>query len=193
MAHSKKEKNNSPSESARIKWDLLKENTVVILGKYEEGEHKDFLDNIATIISTRGYTPILLEEMYEVKKGTPRQAIYNIISSCNFVIADDSEASGETLELEYCRNCGATTAIISRFYNDNWQRSTFMTADFEIHSLDFKIFKINCDVNNMTELEKHVTSIINWKIKRKKEIVEKIQKKHDEYERAVGKKKHQKK
>ncbi len=172
--------------------EKLKEKMVVLLGCYIV-EHLEFLKIIQTILEVKfQYKSIILEDMYNlgdgttISKETPRQIVHNIISSSNFVIADDTVPSGESLELEYCRNCGAITAIICRYHNNIWQRSTFMTSDFTIHSLDFKKFNVVPSRNaskNLKEIEKMLNSIIKWKDARKKEIHDKMKKAYEEYQK----------
>jgi len=172
---------------AKRKLEEVKENTVVLLGCYN-GEHKTFLENIGTILQVDyGYGPMLLEEFYKVPSETPRQAVHNIISSCNFVIADDTVPSGESLELEYCRNCGAVTAIVCRFHEKQWSRSTFMTCDFSIHSLDFEIFKFNSKVYKMDEIKKLVKRIVKWKNDRKAEIARRMKIEEANYKKHAKK------
>jgi len=169
-----------------------KEKMVVLLGCYKE-EHLIFLKNVKTILDVKfGYQSIILEDLYNIGDGstisneTPRQILHNLISSSNFVIADDTVPSGESLELGYCRNCGAITAIICRYYNETWQRSTFMTSDFTIHSLDFEKFNFMPDSNttiNSKKIEELLFSITKWKDARKKRIQEQLKDAYEEYNR----------
>jgi len=88
---------NDCNDLSKVKESLegFKNKVVVLLGRYK-GEHKKFLENIKTVLEVEhGYVPILLEEIYQVKHGTPRQVVHNIISGCSFVIADDTVPSGE--------------------------------------------------------------------------------------------------
>ncbi|MBI4045078.1 MAG: hypothetical protein HY392_05195 [Candidatus Diapherotrites archaeon] len=161
--------------------EKLKENTVVLLGSYKE-KHREFLDNVATVLQIKfRYTPLILDNVYTVNKGTPRQVIHNLLSGCNFVIADDTVPSGESLELEYSRNVGALTAIICRFHEKGWPRSTFMTADFDVHSLDFKTFRFNSKIDNLSQIEKLIVEITKWKDGRKKDITKRMQEREKSY------------
>ena len=56
-----------------------------------------FLKNVKTILDVKfGYQSIILEDLYNIGDGstisneTPRQILHNLISSSNFVIADDT-------------------------------------------------------------------------------------------------------
>ena len=128
--------------------DVITERLDLVLGLYRTKYMKDFLENISLLLQRKGYIPQVVENFKEIKYDTARQKLHCLLSLCNFVITDDSEASGEIVELEYCRNVGVVTAILSQ----EKRRSSWMTLDFEIHSSDFKSF--DYATNTLKELNK---------------------------------------
>lgn len=148
------------------------QSNVVILGSYIK--QKSILDKLRILLEVQEYTPIIIEDIENIEHETPRQKIHSLLATCNFVIAEDTEPCGEIIELEYCRHVGVVTAIISRKY----ERSSWMTSDFEIHSRDFKVFAYRSEKIN--DLEKLLKIIIEWvrnRIKKRQKQMREIEKK----------------
>jgi len=71
---------------------------------------------------------------------TLRQKLHLLLAASRFCIIEDSTPSGAILEIGYAKNSGVVT-ILLRAKNDNeensrYQKATWMTLDFEIHSKD---------------------------------------------------------
>lgn len=142
--------------------------TIAVLGSFE-GRNKEFLEELKTILNSKPYSYFvgIVDEISIPKEiKTPRRKLHFILSAVNFVVADDSYPSGEILELEYSRNCGAIVAILSRS-----RRSSWMTLDCSIHSNDFKIFECND-----RKLEDVLAEANDWANKRREYVDEEMTK-----------------
>ncbi len=129
----------------KINLGIFLEKFVPVLGSYK-GKRLRFLQKISSILQDSGYIPIRMDKMKKPDFDTARHKLHTYLSTSCFAIVDDSTPSGAIVELEYSRNVGAITVIL----RPKGKKSSWMTLDFEIHSLDFKSF--DYERENMREL-----------------------------------------
>jgi len=135
-----------------------KEKRVTILGS---SSRMLFLKNIKISLIDRGFRGIIIEQLPHFMYETPRQKVHSSLSNSKFVIADNCEPSGELLELEYCKNSGVVTAMITK---KGERLASWMSIDFHIHSKDFCIF--DYEKEDLESVRKFVDEIISWVNKR---------------------------
>ncbi len=156
---SKKQIENKIVETySKVRNELWKK-TVIIIGRYDIKTIK-FLNSIKSELMDLGYVPLIVEKIPNTHGETPRQKVHCLLASSKFVISDDSFPSGETLELEYCKNVGTVVGIICK----DGYTSSFMTIDFIIHSPDFKTFSYRN--RGFKETKRLLNSVVRWAEKR---------------------------
>ena len=148
-----------------IKYEIS-EKLVPVLGPYVRPENKAIIQNIVIAVSNppNAMTPIDPEKInMEGVYDTARHKINSLIAKAKFVIVEDSVPSGAILELEYCKNVGAITAI----FRKRGKKSSWMSIDFEIHSEDFCSFEYDDWSSN--GFEKMIKGpVLDWVEERKK-------------------------
>lgn len=138
---------------------LKKEKRVTILGSTDRMR---FLKNIKIVLVEKEYNGIIIEELPHLKYETPRQKVHSFLSTSKFVVADNCIPCGELLELEYCKNSGVITAIMTK---KGKKLGSWMTIDFHIHSKDFWLF--DYDREDLDYIRKFMNNkVIKWVSKR---------------------------
>ncbi len=144
----------------------------VILGSYKTPHGRNFFKRVSAVLDDSEIPYTVIKNFEGMEFETPRKKLHWFLSGAKFVIADDSMACGEIMELEYCRHCGIVTAILT---SETGDRSSWMTLDCDIHSKDFRCFEYGKD-----EVENYVTAINeirDWVDKRLKKIKTEFEKK----------------
>lgn len=135
-------------------------NSVLLLGSYSKPQSRMLMSNLAVLLAEEDYVPFLVEDLDRLSGEKPRQKVTFLISGVRFVIADDTHASGEILELDYCYNSGAVTCILRVDYN----KSSWMSLDFEVDSRDMEVFDIDSTIiDDMDALDEFKENqIVDW-------------------------------
>jgi hypothetical protein len=127
---------------------------ILVLGQ-DTGEGLERLKTIAGFVRNAGYYPVLLKDVPEREFSTASivEKLTTISSLCEFVILEDSVASGHLLELSLLarnRRLGAILRV-------KGQGSTWMTSDYEMDFPHLKGFAYDLD-----RLEHAVVAAIDW-------------------------------
>ncbi len=92
------------------------------------------------------------------------------------MVSNNCKPCGELLELEYCRNTGVITAILSK---KNERFGSWMTIDFHIHSRDFRIFDYGSeDIESLKKFVKEITRWVDTRCKERENEIKVIEKKY---------------
>lgn len=89
----------------------FKEKSVLLLGDYDE-DGTGRLRRLATVLSERGYDPILIKDVPDLPAQDLSQKVATIGSLARFVIVDDSTKSGHLLEVQLCHNYNWITVLL---------------------------------------------------------------------------------
>ena len=153
---------------------------VLLLGSFGDKE-KDLYNNLKIALEDFKLNSTIVkihQELKEKEGVTPRQLMHYLIAGSNFVIANDTAFGGQIAELEFCRNCGIITVIISK----NGRRCSLMTLDHSVHSEDFIIAKFNGQYTNIGKLKTVVKELIKKVKDRKKQRQKQYHKLANEYQ-----------
>lgn len=88
------------------------EKNVLVLGKDSSSDGLMKMKHISDVASSRGYVPVLLKEMPEIKHLTLEEKMIRMGALCRFIIAEDSRASGHIDEVRLCAECQYVTATV---------------------------------------------------------------------------------
>lgn len=106
----------------------FQQKTVLVLGAYDK-EGKKRLSRICEGLSSKGYEPLLIEDVPDFEYCDLGQKVAAVGSICRFVIIDDSTPSEHLAELEICRNHRWVTVVLREGDPASW-----MTAGVSIAS-----------------------------------------------------------
>ena len=96
---------------AEILNNSLKKN-VLVIGKDSDTEGLEKMKRIVQILTSKGYSPVILRELPEIKFLSLERKMISVGSLSRFIIAEDSIASGHIDELRLCVECQFITATI---------------------------------------------------------------------------------
>lgn len=86
---------------------------VLVLGDFSD-EGRERLTVIKNAVASRGYQPILLDEIDESPDYDLRQKLVAIASVCRFAIVDDSSRSGHLMEIVELEKIRVTSVILRK-------------------------------------------------------------------------------
>ena len=107
----------------------LKKRTVLVLGDYDEQGTKRLRD-IAAILATRGYDPVLIQDLPDQPAQDLAQKVATFGFLARFVVVDDSSRSGHLLEVQLCKSNGWVTILLRK----DGRGGSWMTAGASISS-----------------------------------------------------------
>lgn len=120
----KKEEQNRIADVLR---DSLQEN-VLVLGKDSDEEGLAKIGRIAAVVHNKGYSPVKLRELPEIKYLSLEDKMIRVGGLCRFVIAEDSRPSGHIDEVRLCAECQYITATV----REAGTSSTWMQAHYPL-------------------------------------------------------------
>jgi hypothetical protein len=101
---------------------------VLVLGKDSDPEGIRKIDRISTVLKTKGYNPVLLKKLPEIKYLSLEGKATRVGALTRFVIAEDSRPSGHIDEVNICARCEYVTATLREI----GAGSTWMQAHYPI-------------------------------------------------------------
>jgi hypothetical protein len=101
---------------------------VLVLGKDSDSEGLRKIERISTILKTKGYNPVLLKKLPEIKYLSLEGKMIRVGALTRFVIAEDSRPSGHIDEVNICARCEYVTATLREIGSG----STWMQAHYPL-------------------------------------------------------------
>lgn len=145
---------------------------VLVLGKDSDTEGLRKIDRISTVLKSKGYNPVTLKNLPEIKHLSLEGKMIRVGALTRFVLAEDSRPSGHIDEVNICARCEYVTATLREIGSG----STWMQAHYPIqynfmnrfcyrNGRSLKIHDSLCDKVYET-LEESVEKAISWAEKR---------------------------
>jgi len=101
---------------------------VLVLGKDSDTEGLRKIDRINTVLKSKGYNPVMLKNLPEIKHLSLEGKMIRVGALTRFVIAEDSRPSGHIDEVNICARCEYITATLREIGSG----STWMQAHYPI-------------------------------------------------------------
>jgi hypothetical protein len=101
---------------------------VLVLGKDSDEEGLAKIERIATVVHNKGYFPVKLKELPEIKYLSLEDKMIRVGGLCRFIIAEDSKPSGHIDEVRLCAECQYITATV----REAGTASTWMQAHYPL-------------------------------------------------------------
>jgi len=99
---------------------------VLVLGKDSDKEGRSRIERISSVLRSKGYEPIKLRELPEIKHLSLEDKMIRFGGLCRFVVAEDSRPSGHIDEIRLCASCQYITATV----REAGTASTWMQAHY---------------------------------------------------------------
>jgi len=144
------------------------ETNVLVLGKDSDLEGLKKIDRIKTVLKSKGYDPVMLKDLPEIKYLSLEGKMIRVGGLTRFVIAEDSRPSGHIDEVNICARNEYVTATVRKVGS----ASTWMQAHYPIiHSFMNRFCYENNQPKNVSDplcvhvhptLEESVEAAIWW-------------------------------